>query len=138
MATIFDVMIAIRENRSAYYHKDTHTVDFWPISKIEGENIDLNEKLTYPDENNFPLPSAKEIDNNNIMRYFVKEFIDDKVMRKALFNILQRHKYEDAFVEKLKEFDEFDNFHGFASDIYYEIFVDWAKENNLDFSKKPE
>ena len=55
-------------------------------------------------------------------------------MRTALFNILRRDDYVDAFLEKLQELALYDDFLTICGDIYNQIFEEWASKNDLHFS----
>lgn len=56
------------------------------------------------------LPTYEEIDHKEIMRFYVREFVEDKTIRKQLFDILRRDEYMDAYLEKLRELELFDDF----------------------------
>ena len=137
MATIIDVMLSIkRERTSLFYHKDTNQFDNYPISKTEMENLSDDALIPEHDYNNFRLPSYEEIGHKEIMRLYVKDCVEDKVMRTALFNILRRDDYVDAFLEKLQELALYDEFRETFGDIYIQIFDEWASDNDLDFNDK--
>ena len=133
---IMDLMLMIRERTYIYYHKDTNQFDGCPISAREMEHISFDEKIPYKDLNNFRLPSYEEIDHKEIMSFFVREFVEDKEIRKQLFYTLRRSEYIDAFIDKLREFNLYDDFVDACEDIYIQIFEEWAEENELDFKKK--
>ncbi len=133
--TIVELMLSIRKDRNVYYHKDTDTFDYFPISKIELEQVkqNMNDKLPYKDTNNFMLPTYEEIDHEEMMRQYTKEFVEDKELRKQLFYILRRHDYMDAYLEKLQELGLYDGYVEFYGDIYNQIFWEWADANDLVF-----
>lgn len=66
------------------------------------------------------------------LNFFGRECVDDKDMRKELFNILRRHHYIDEFLDKISEFDLYDDFELICGDIYDQIFMEWQKENDID------
>lgn len=134
MNTIIDLMLAIRKNNAIFYHKDTEQFDYYPISKKE--NISLDELIPYYDTNNFRLPSYDEINHEDIMRFYVREYVEDKAIRRQLFNILSRDKYIDAFLNKLRELNLYDDFIEACGDIYIQIFEEWAHKNGLEFKMK--
>lgn len=136
MGTVIDLLLAVRERRIIFYHKDTNCFDGYPISEIEMENISPDALITDEDFNNFRLPSYEEIDHEGIMRFYVKEFVDDKVIRKQLFDTLKRNDYMDPFLDKLRELDLYDDFVDACGSIYYQIFEEWADKNGLDFTKE--
>ena len=132
MSTIIDVMLAVREGNPVFYHKDTKQFDRLPYS--ETEILDLNEKLTIGDDRNtVMLPTYEEINHKDIMRFYVKECVEDKEIRRQLFNILRRDDYMDAYLDKLHELDLYEDFVDVCGDIYIQIFDEWIKENGLDF-----
>ena len=134
MISIIELMLAIN-NRNAYlfYHKDTNNFDRLPVSAIELQNLDMDAKLSVKDENNFHFLTYDEIDHADIMRFYVRECVDDKEIRKQLFNILRRNKYVDSFIERLRELNLYDEFNMICGDIYDQLFLDWAKKNGLNF-----
>ena len=132
MSTIIDVMLAVRERNPVFYHKDTKQFDRLPYS--ETEILDLNEKLTIGgDGNTVMLPTYEEINHKDIMRFYVRECVEDKEIRRQLFNILRRDDYMDAYLDKLHELDLYEDFVDVCGDIYIQIFDEWIKENGLDF-----
>ena len=54
----------------------------------------MNAQLPMNDENNFRFLTYDEIDHKDIMKFYVKECVDDKEIRKRLFNILRRNNYK--------------------------------------------
>ena len=135
MNTIIDLMLSIRKNRLIFYHRDTNQFDCCPISALEMEKLSPDQKLPHKDMNNIRLPSYEEIDHREIMRFFVREVVDDKECRKQLFDVLRRHEYIDAYIEKLQELNLYDDFVDCCGDIYFQLFEEWADKNNLDFRK---
>ena len=133
MNTIIDLMLAIKGNYPIFYHKDTNQFDLLPFSEIEERNLSPDALIPIFDDNNFRLPAYKEIDHEEIMRYYVKEHVEDKEIRKQLFDILRRHKYIDAYLDKLRELNLYDDFVDACGDIYIQIFKEWADKNNLSF-----
>ncbi len=133
MNTIIDLMLAIREGHTIFYHKDTNQFDYLPFSELERRKLDLDALIPMHDSNNFRLPSYEEIDHEEIMRFYVRECVEDKEIRKQLFNILKRNEYIDAYLNKLHELNLYDDFVDACGDIYIQIFKEWAKENELDF-----
>ena len=81
---------------------------------------------------NIELPNFKEIDHKEIMRYYVKEFIEDKEIRKTLFYILRRFDFVELFIEKLKKLDLYEDFYDVCGNIYDCIIEEWALKNSID------
>ncbi len=133
MATIIDLMLAIRDRHYIFYHKDTNEFDDCPFSRIELEKLDPDAELPMEDLNNFRLPSYEEIDHEEIMRFYVREYVEDKEIRKRLFAVLRRHDYMDAYLEKLKELELYDDFIDACGEVYVQIFKEWADKHGLKF-----
>ncbi|MDO4308463.1 MAG: hypothetical protein Q4C77_16725 [Eubacteriales bacterium] len=134
MGSIIKIMLAIN-NRGVYlfYHKDTNIFDNCPVSAIQLQNLDRNARLTMKEENNFCFLTYDEINYKDIMRFYVKECIDDKEIRKQLFNILRSSNYVDPFIEELRKLNLYDEFEMVCGDIYDQLFWDWAKKMGLNF-----
>ena len=133
MSTIIDLMMAIRKGHPVFYHKDTNQFDYLPYSKLEYGKFDENERIPYKNANDIMLPTYEEIDHKEIMRFYVREFVEDKAMRKQLFDILRRAEYMDAYLEKLRELKLFDDFIDACGSIYDQIFEEWCEKNELEF-----
>lgn len=137
MKSIMELMLAINDSyHYVYYHMDTKKFDFCPCSEIELKNISFDSEIPIHDSNNYRLPTYEEINHKEIMSFYVRECVDDKDIRKQLFNILRRHNYMAAFIEKLNELNLYDEFVNCCIEIYVQIFEEWAEDNNLDFFKK--
>ena len=96
MSTIIDLMLAIKEGCIIFYHKDTNQFDYYPYSQIERKEMSFDKLIPKNDINNFRLPSYKEIDHKDIMRFYVKECVEDKETGKQFFNMLRRDEYMDS------------------------------------------
>lgn len=135
MSKIMDLMLEIdRWDVTVFYHKDTNEFDLYPVSAIQLKTLDRNAKIPYKDENNFRFLTYDDIDHKDIMRFYVRECVYDKEMRKRLFNILRRDDYVHPFVEGLHELNLYDEFEMVCGDIYVQIFLEWAEKNGLEFS----
>ncbi len=133
MSTIIDLMLDVRDGDIIFYHKDTNQFDHLPISEIELRELNPDARIPIHDLNNFRLPSYEEIDHKDIMRFYVRGCVRDKGIRKQLFYILRRHEYMDAYLDKLRELNLYDDFVGDCGNIYIQIFKEWADKNDLDF-----
>ncbi len=130
MSTIIEIMLAIRARNPVYYHKDMKRFDRFPYSKTEK----LNSNLLLPfgsDSNTIMLPTYEEIDHEEIMRFYVQECVEDKEIRRQLFNILRRRNYMDAYLDKLHELNLYEDFIDACGDIYIQIFDEWAEKNDI-------
>lgn len=76
-----------------------------PSFRKELERLSPDARLPVKDWNNYRLPSYEEIDYDNIMRFYTKEFVEGKETRTILSNILRRFDYMDAYLDKLRELD---------------------------------
>ena len=132
MSTVIDVMLASRDRCPVFYHKDTKQFDRMPYSKEEDLNPNVMLKIG-DDRNTIMLPTYEKIDHKEIMRFYVRECVEDKEMRRQLFDILRRRDYMDLYLDKLHELDLYEDFDEVCGDIYIQIFDEWAKENNLNF-----
>lgn len=140
-ARIIDIMLSVsNKDIYYYYHKSTNSFDRQPITDEEFEklkkNINMIGTLSEKDEDNIRFLSYEEIDHEDIMRFFVRECVEDKESRRRLFNILRRIDYVSAFVEELKKLDLYDEYEYCVEDIYIQLFTEWSEKNGLDFSKK--
>lgn len=133
MSAIINLMLAIREGHTLFYHKDTNQFDYFPFSDIEAKKLSHDARIPHYDSNNFRLPSYKEINHEEIMRFYVRECVEDKTIRKKLFDTLKRHEYIDAYIDKLRELHLYDDFVDACEDIYIQIFEEWAYKNGLNF-----
>ncbi len=133
MSTIIELMLAIRKGHPVFYHKDMNQFDYWSFSQKERDNLNENTKLPCKDLNNFILPTYEEINHKEIMRFYVREFVEDKTIRKQLFDILRRDEYVDAYIEKLWELELYDDFTDVCGGIYVQIFEEWSDKNKLEF-----
>lgn len=134
MSTIIELMLSIKDRYiHLYYHKDTGVFDNYPVSAIELKQLDPNAKISLRDENNFCFLTYDEIDHKDIMRFYIKECVDDTEIRKQLFYILRRDNYVDAYIGALRKFDLYDEFEMVCGDVYEQIFFEWAEKNGLNF-----
>lgn len=137
MDTIIDLMLLIREGHTIFYHKDTKQFDYFPYSEHERKKMSPDDRIPIKDLNNFRLPSYEEIDHKGIMRFYVRENVEDKDIKKQLFDILRLNEYMEAYLDKLRELNLYDDFIDACADVYIQIFVEWADKNDLDFKTNP-
>ena len=133
MNTIIELMLAIRERTYIFYHKDTKQFDYCPVSEIQLKKLNPDAQFPYRDLNNYRLPSYEEINHKDIMRFYVREFVENKGIKKQLFDILRRDEYMDAYLGKLRELGLYDDFIDACGNVYVQIFEEWAQKNSLDF-----
>lgn len=132
MSTITELMLSIKKwNDYLFYHKDTDVFDRYPVSAIQMKKLDPNAKLLLKDDNNFRFLTYDEINHKDIMRFYVRECVEDKLIRKQLFDILRRDNYVDAFIDELQKCELYEDFDMICGDIYIQIFREWKKDNGL-------
>lgn len=132
MATIIDLMLAVRKDTVIFYHKDTKEFDYFPVSAIEMKNLSPDARKPLYDSNNYRFLSYNEINHEETMRFFVREYVEDKEIRKQLFYILRRDDYIDTYLDKLREFNLYDDFIDACGDLYSQLFEEWEHKNGLD------
>lgn len=67
------------------------------------------------------------------MRFYVRECVEEKDIRKRLFDILRRTDYVKPFVEALRSMGLYEDFDMVCGDIYIQLFEEWAEKHKLDF-----
>lgn len=134
MSTIIELMLSIKKRDTLlFYHKDTNVFDRYPLSEIQLKNIDPNAELSLKDYNNFRFLTYDEINHKDIMSFYVRECVEDKMIRKQLFSILRHHDFVDAFLDELRENNLYDDFEMICGDIYVQMFHEWTRKNELSF-----
>lgn len=134
MSSIIELMLSIKKRDTLlFFHKDTNVFDGLPLSEIQLKNIDPNAEIPLKDYNNFRFLTYDEIDHKDIMSFYVRECVEDKMIRKQLFSILRRHDFVDAFVDELGKYDLYDDFEMICGDIYIQIFHEWEEKNEISF-----
>jgi hypothetical protein len=138
---VIELLLNIKPSIDIYYHKDTKEFSYNPCSDIQ-LNI-LKQKgpeefcKLFVDKNNdhICLPRYEDLHHNEIMREFVKEFVEEKETRKSLFGILSRRDYIDGFIQALKDFDLYDMFKEIYSEYYDNIFQMWLDYHGIKLSE---
>ena len=132
MSTIIELMLSIKKRDDyLFYHKDTNVFDRYPLSKIQMKKLDPNADLLLKDDNNFRFLTYNEINHKDIMKFYVRECVEDKLIRKQLFDILRRDNYVDAFINQLHKCELYEDFDMVCGDIYIQIFQEWEQKNGL-------
>jgi len=132
MSTIIELMLSIKKRDDyLFYHKDTNVFDGYPLSKIQMKKLDPNADLLLKDDNNFRFLTYNEINHKDIMKFYVRECVEDKLIRKQLFDILRRDNYVDAFINQLHICELYEDFSMICGDIYIQIFQEWEQKNGL-------
>lgn len=93
-------------------------------------------KLNIPskkDLNIYKLPSYEEINHYEVMRFFVKECVDDKNIRRELFDALRYNIYMERFVDVLKKYDLYKEYLGSTDWYYDDIIKRWMEKYNITF-----
>ena len=139
--TIYDLLRNTKPKQIRYINVETW--ELFDMRKFDREYYQkhpdaLNHFGVLPDDVDLPvfeLPRYEEINHKKIMRFYVKKFVYEPEYRKALFDILKRYEYMDAFYKKIKEFGLYEDYCNATDSLYNDILHDWAVENNIDLSK---
>lgn len=91
--------------------------------KLLPEGVDLNL---------YELPTYEEINHKEIMRFYVRELVYEKDIRKVLFDILKHFDYMDKFYEVLDKYNLYDEYCEVTEGIYQDILIEWANKNNIE------
>lgn len=80
---LIELMLAIRKRCLFFYHKDTNQFNYWSFSETEREKLNENALLPSRNLNSFILPICEEINHKEIMRFYVREFVEEKTIWKG-------------------------------------------------------
>ena len=105
--TIYDILRNTKPNQMHYINVETW--ELFDMKKFDREYYQKHhDALNYfgilSDDVHlsvFELPTYEEMDHKEIMRFYVREFVHEPEYWKALFDILKRYEYMDAFYKKL-------------------------------------
>lgn len=125
--TIADVLMYIHDRECLFLKTDimeiVEPIDYLLKYLPENPTEEDYEKLpTKASLHIYALPNYEFIDHEFIMRFFVKNIIEDKEVRKELFYILRNRDYLDKFYESLKKHNLFDEYRNYSSDYYHSVF----------------
>lgn len=134
--TIADVLMNIHDRQCLFLKTDTmeivNPMDFLEKYLPENPTEEDYEKLpTKASLHIYALPGYEFINHEFIMRFYVKNMIDDKEIRKELFYILRNHDYLDKFYVSLKKHNLFEEYREYSSDYYHSVFRQWCEKNNI-------
>ena len=93
MSAVTELMLYMDDRyKILFYHRDTNVFDGYPVSEIQLKTLDENARILEKDENNFRFLSYEEIDHESIMRFYVKECVEDpeigQFVHKVMFDEL--------------------------------------------------
>ena len=71
--------------------------------------------------NIYKLPTYDDINHEIVMRFYVKECVIDKKVRKELFDTLRNHDYIDKFNNTLKKYNLYEEYMEFSYGYYDSI-----------------
>lgn len=94
------------------------------------DTIDMNARIS-DKKDIVHLPTFEQIDHKNIMTFYVKQCIEDKSVRKKLFDILRNHDYMDKYLSAIKELDLHDEYKSVTDDLYRQLAHRWAAANGI-------
>lgn len=130
-----DIFRKIGKDCYWYYRPKTGEINtiqyFYRQECLEKDDINSEEIGTGITGELINLPHYKDIDHKNIMSYFVKEFVDDKEIRRKLFNILRNHDFMDKFIDTVKNLELYEEYIMATDDIYIQLAEEWVKEHNV-------
>ena len=142
--SIYEFLRKIGKNQRYYINVDT-----WELFDLKA--FDREYLKTHPEElyaknngkllpdgvdlNIYELPTYDEINHKEIMRFYVKELVYEKDIRKELFDILKRFDYMDMFYEALEKYNLYEHYCEVTDGIYHDVLIEWANKNNIDLKK---
>ena len=85
--------------------------------------------------NIYKLPTYDDINHEIVMRFYVKECVIDKKVRKELFDTLRNHDYIDKFNNTLKKYNLYEEYMEFSYGYYDSIIKEWLDKNNIKLNR---
>ena len=140
---LVDFLRTIRKGRTYYLKIDTMEIvnpyncikkfkDF-DKSSLEDKN---NSIIPHHKELNiYKLPTYDDINHEIVMRFYVKECVIDKKVRKELFDTLRNHDYIDKFNDVLKKYNLQDEYMDVSSFYYQSKIEEWLDKNNIKLNR---
>jgi len=133
--TLSDIFRMIGMDCYLYYRPKTHevnTIQYYYKQEYHNNEDFLNEEIGNGISGELiPLPRYKDIDHKSIMSFYVREFVEDKEMRRKLFNILRNHDFMDRFLAAVKELELYEEYIMVTDDIYIQLAEEWAEESGI-------
>lgn len=140
--TLIDIIRIIKDRMAMFYKTDTNQI-VNPIDYIKEYIPDNYHELsyeetrklnipTYEELNIYKLPDYKELNHKEIMSLYVKNNVNDKEIRQALFFALRNYDYMDKFYNNLRKYGLFKDYLEYSNYYYEEIINDWMIENKID------
>ncbi|MCL2046525.1 MAG: hypothetical protein FWG88_09090 [Oscillospiraceae bacterium] len=134
--TLSDIFRMIGKDCYFYYRPKTNevnTLQYYYLQEDQNnENLFDEEIGSGISSELIPLPRYEDIDHKNIMSFFVREFVEDKEMRRKLFNILRNHDFMDKFLAAVKELELYEEYIMVTDDIYIQLAEEWFEENGCE------
>lgn len=109
--SIYELLRRIKPNQR--YYINTSTWELFNFKKFMREYLEEHPEELYAKNDDrllpkgvdlpiYELPTYKDMNHKEIMRFYVKECVCEKDIRKKLFGILRNDDYMDKFYEALK------------------------------------
>lgn len=135
--TILDFFRVVKRYESIYYKSDIKDIvdPFDYVRKCHEMSDSEREKINIPSNKElkiYKLPNYKELDHKYIMSYYVKEYIQEKEVRRDLFNVLRNYDYMDKFYNMLRKYGLFRDYLDKTNYYYKEKLEDWVEKNNIE------
>lgn len=139
--SIYELLRRIKPNQR--YYINTSTWELFNLKKFMREYLEEHPEKLYAKNDDrllpkgvdlpiYELPTYKDMNHKEIMRFYVKECVCEKDIRKKLFDILRNDDYMDKFYEALKKYNLYDEYCDVTDDIYHDILEEWASKNNIE------
>lgn len=139
--TLLDIFRVIKKYESIYYKSDIKEIvnpfDYIKRYLPDNNNVSDSESKKVPVPTSeelkiYKLPSFEEIDHKYIMSKCVKNYIEDKDIRRDLFYTLRNYDYMDKFYDLLRKYRLFIDYIDKTNYYYNEKLNDWIEENNIE------
>ena len=137
-----DIIIRIIKDRSTLYYKSDIKSIVNPFdykkkyipdnyNELSPEEINKLNIPEYEDLNIYRLPEYNELNHKDIMTLYVKNNIEEKEIRQALFYALRNHDYMDKFYNNLRKYGLFKDYLDYSHYYYEQIINEWTIKNNI-------
>lgn len=119
-----------------YFQPSTNTIsNVETFFKQKGKKLSEEQKDKLVDSLIVIIGITHE-EHKDIRSFFVREFIDNKELRRKLFNALRhRTDFYNLFDDICKDNGIYEDYIFFSEDIYIEIANDWYKKNETEILK---
>ena len=136
--SLIDILRTIRKGELLYYQKDTNAVGniryfYQEYSKNNSSNEKERLIPRFEELNLIELPTYEYIDVKSMMSFFTKECVEDKKMRKKLFDTLRFSSgFEEKFFDVCHKYNLYDDYVMVTDDFYSQIAREWLEKNGIN------